>query len=92
MQQRSAERNVGGLKQEALDTAGGAFQIAQLVFEYRESVLSLEDLLDRKDYPREFQKVVTDCFGDVKASFPEDAPEPYDIRRAFPGKIHEFHG
>ena len=60
-------------------------------FQQLQSVLDLQYLFDGKYNSRKLQEVVTNCFCEIKARIPENAPEAYDIWCIFSGEVHEFH-
>jgi hypothetical protein len=89
---RSVNVNVGSFKEKRLNSAGRTFQLAQLMFEQRQSIFNLEGFFNGESDSREFQQIITNGLRDIEARITEDTSETDDPGGVFTGKIHEFHG
>jgi hypothetical protein len=49
-----------------------------------QAVLYMQNLLDSKDNPWKFQKVIPDRLGNVKTGVTENGTQPDDVRGIFP--------
>jgi hypothetical protein len=83
--------NVGRVKKEALNSAGGTCQTLQLFRQRSQTVSNLKDVFDREHDSRKLKEVVTNCLRNIKTRVRKDTPETHHIRRLSSGKVHEFH-
>jgi hypothetical protein len=90
MRDGSAKGDVRLTKEITVYAARRSLQMSQLLFQQLQSILDLQYLFDGKYDSRELQEVVANCFCEIKACIPENAPEAHHIGRGFPGKVHEF--